>query len=74
MRARSVLLLAFALASRLLAGDAAPPESQPAFTVIKPARVINPADVTVLENVAFVMKGGVIDKNRLTSDPVWQFQ
>ena len=32
------------------------------------------ADVTVLENVDFVMKGGVIYKNKLTSDPVWQFQ
>ncbi|HVU18629.1 MAG TPA: amidohydrolase family protein [Candidatus Didemnitutus sp.] len=32
------------------------------------------ADVTVLEKVDFVMKGGVIYKNKLTSDPVWQFE
>jgi len=32
------------------------------------------ADVTVLENVDFVMKGGVIYKNKLTSDPTWKFE
>jgi imidazolonepropionase-like amidohydrolase len=32
------------------------------------------ADVSVLENVDFVMKGGAIYKNKLTADPVWQFQ
>jgi imidazolonepropionase-like amidohydrolase len=32
------------------------------------------ADITVLEKVDFVMKGGVIYKNKLTADPVWQFE
>jgi imidazolonepropionase-like amidohydrolase len=32
------------------------------------------ADVTVLEHVDLVMKGGVLYKNKLTADPVWEFQ
>ena len=32
------------------------------------------ADVTVLEHVDFVMKGGEICKNKLTADPVKSFE